>query len=725
MKYIIPILIFYNHILFSQTQPAIKPIPSTDQYFERKIIDEYRNIENVEDSTVTNWMKGQNSYANSILQSIPNRQYLINKLDEIDNKKEYSISYLQTTDNNRYFYFKTQARENIQKLYFRNGFNGKEELLFTSADYKKNNKEYVINYIKPNDDGSKVVIALTEGGKEIGEMIIIDVDKKIILPYTITHCWPSDGGGVSWLPDGSGFIYLHYPIIDNKSDLFLKNMTAVVYKIGDDPEKIHSILSKKEYPELNLKEEDFPIVSIHKNNSNYLIAKIGGAANFSDTYYANFSELNSKHINWKPLYKKEDKIVDYALVKDDLYYISAKGTKNNFVARTSLKTPNFSQSEIIIKEMKYEVIGTVYSTKDGLFITTTKNGVEAKMYSYNSQGTFREIKLPISAGNINLATKSNNYSDIWVTCSGWNSPNRRYKYNISENKFIPENINPVIEFPEFKDIKVLETSVKSHDGKDIPLSIIYNKELNSKEKRPLLVLGYGAYGISYNPFYAPIALLWAVKGGIVAYTHVRGGGEKGEEWHLGGYKKTKSNSWKDFISCIEYMHKEGYSSPDKTAIWGISAGGIVVGRTMTERPDLIKAVIAAAGTLNTIRMEASPNGANSVKEFGTVKNKDEFGYLYEMDSYQHIKKGIKYPATLITTGYNDPRVPVWMSAKFAAKLMADNTSKNPILLKVDFDGGHGIDKTKKKSYEDIADIFAFALWQLGHPEYQPGRNDTK
>ncbi|WP_336688238.1 prolyl oligopeptidase family serine peptidase [Chryseobacterium bernardetii] len=725
MKYIIPILIFYNHILFSQTQPAIKPIPSTDQYFERKIIDEYRNIENVEDSTVTNWMKGQNSYANSILQSIPNRQYLINKLDEIDNKKEYSISYLQTTDNNRYFYFKTQARENIQKLYFRNGFNGKEELLFTSADYKKNNKEYVINYIKPNDDGSKVVIALTEGGKEIGEMIIIDVDKKIILPYTITHCWPSDGGGVSWLPDGSGFIYLHYPIIDNKSDLFLKNMTAVVYKIGDDPEKIHSILSKKEYPELNLKEEDFPIVSIHKNNSNYLIAKIGGAANFSDTYYAKFSELNSKHINWKPLYKKEDKIVDYALVKDDLYYISAKGAKNNFVARTSLKTPNFSQSEIIIKEMKYEVIGTVYSTKDGLFITTTKNGVETKMYSYNSQGTFREIKLPISAGNINLATKSNNYSDIWVTCSGWNSPNRRYKYNISENKFIPENINPVIEFPEFKDIKVLETSVKSHDGKDIPLSIIYNKELNSKEKRPLLVLGYGAYGISYNPFYAPIALLWAVKGGIVAYTHVRGGGEKGEEWHLGGYKKTKSNSWKDFISCIEYMHKEGYSSPDKTAIWGISAGGIVVGRTMTERPDLIKAVIAAAGTLNTIRMEASPNGANSVKEFGTVKNKDEFGYLYEMDSYQHIKKGIKYPAILITTGYNDPRVPVWMSAKFAAKLMADNTSKNPILLKVDFDGGHGIDKTKKKSYEDIADIFAFALWQLGHPEYQPERNETK
>lgn len=718
-------MIFCNHILFSQTKIVIKQIPSTDQYFEKKIIDEYRNIENVKDSSVIDWMKRQNSYTSSILQSIPNRQYLIDKLGEMDSKSEYSISYLQITDNDKYFYLKREVKENIQKLYVRNRFDGKEELLFTSAEYKKNNKEYVINYIKPNYDGSKIVVSLTEGGKEIGDMIIIDVEKKNILPYTITHCWPSDGGGVSWLPDNNGFIYLYYPIMDNKSDLFLKNMAAVVYKIGDDPEKIHPILSKKDYLELNLKEEDFPIVSINKNNQNYLIAKIGGATNFSDTYYADFSELNNKHINWKPLYKKEDKVVDYTLVKDNLYYVSAKGVKNNFVAHTSLRSPNFLQPQIIINELKDEVIGAVYSTKDGLFITTTKNGVEAKLYFYNSQEKLQEIILPISAGNVNLTTKSNSYSDLWVTCSGWNSPDRRYKYNVSENKFVPENINPIVEFSDFKDVKVLETTVKSHDGKDIPLSIIYNKELNPREKLPLLVLGYGAYGTSYSPFYAKIALLWAIKGGIVAYTHVRGGGEKGEEWHLDGYKKTKPNSWKDFISCIEFMHKKGYSEPDKTAIWGSSAGGIVMGRTMTEKPDLVKAVIIGAGSLNTVRMETSPNGPNNIKEFGTVKNKDEFDYLYEMDSYHHIKKGIKYPATLITGGYNDPRVPVWVPAKFAAKLMADNISKNPILLKVDFDGGHGRDNTKKKAYEDIADIFAFALWQLGHPDYQPKEHINK
>lgn len=722
MKYIFTFLIFCNQILFSQKQKVIKPLPSTDQYFDTKIIDEYRNLENVKDSSVIGWMKEQNNYTNAILKAIPSRQYLIDKLDEMDSKNEYSISYLQITDNDKYFYIKRQVKENVQKLYLRNGFEAKEELLFTPAEYKKNNKEYVINYIKPNYDGSKIVVALTEGGKEIGEMIIIDVEKKVILPYTITNCWPSDGGGVSWLPDNNSFIYLHYPIIDNKSDSFLKNMASVVYKIGSDPKIIHPILSKKDYPELNLKEEDFPIVSINKNNQNYLIAKIGGAANFSDTYYADFSELNNKHISWKTLYKKEDKIVDYTLVKDDLYYVSAKDAKNNFVAHTSLKKPNFLKAEIIIPEIIDEVIGSVYSTKDGLFVTTTKNGVESKLYFYTPQTKLNKLILPIPSGNIKLTTKSNNYSDIWVTCSGWINTDKRYKYSVSENKFTSENINPIIEFADFKQIKVLETTVKSHDGKDIPLSIIYNKELNPKEKLPLLVLGYGAYANSYSPFYAKIALLWIIKGGIVAYTHVRGGGEKGEEWHLGGFKKTKPNSWKDFISCIEYMHEKGYSSPSKTAIWGSSAGGIVMGRTMTEKPDLIKAVIIAAGTLNTIRMETAPNGPNNIKEFGTVKNKDEFGYLYEMDSYHHIKKGTKYPATLITGGYNDPRVPIWISAKFAAKLMSDNTSKNPVLLKVDFDGGHGRDNTKKKAYEDIADIFAFAFWQLGHPDYQPKEN---
>lgn len=261
--------------------------------------------------------------------------------------------------------------------------------------------------------------------------------------------------------------------------------------------------------------------------------------------------------------------------------------------------------------------------------------------------------------------------------------------------------------------------MKSCDGQDIPLTLIYKKNISLDSNNPVLIDAYGAYGTNMNPFFAKTYLLWVLKGGIVAVAHVRGGGEKGEIWHKGGYKETKSNSWKDLISCAEYLVKEKYTSHSKMAIWGASAGGITVGRAMTERPKLFKAVIIESGILNPLRIESMPNGLNSVKEFGSINNENEFKGLLEMDAYQHLNKKIRYPATLITTGINDPRVSTWMPAKFAAKLKEVNSSDNPILLKVDYEGGHGGSIPLMQRYSNLADIFAFAFWQLGHPDYQP------
>jgi prolyl oligopeptidase len=213
-------------------------------------------------------------------------------------------------------------------------------------------------------------------------------------------------------------------------------------------------------------------------------------------------------------------------------------------------------------------------------------------------------------------------------------------------------------------------------------------------------------------------MLWVQKGGIVVIAHVRGGGEKGEPWHEGGYKITKSNSWKDLISCAEYMIREKYTSKNKIAIWGASAGGITIGRAITERPDLFKVAIIDAGVVNATRMEFTPNGLNSAKEFGSLQNEAEFKALLEMDAYQQIRKGEKYPATLITSGINDPRVSPWMPAKFAAKLFAADKSENPLFLKIDYEGGHGSDIPVAQKYDNIADTFAFAFWQLGHPDYE-------
>ncbi len=214
-------------------------------------------------------------------------------------------------------------------------------------------------------------------------------------------------------------------------------------------------------------------------------------------------------------------------------------------------------------------------------------------------------------------------------------------------------------------------------------------------------------------------MMWAKAGGIMAIAHVRGGGEKGERWHLGGYKETKPNSWRDLIDCTEYLIKERYTSKNKVAIFGTSAGGITVGRAMTERPDLFKVAVVNVGLTNTIRNEITPNGPGNIAELGTVEKPDEFKALLEMDAFHHIKDGVKYPATLITAGINDERVVSWIPAKFAAKLIKKNSSENPILLKVDYEGGHGGEVPIAQIYANLGEIFAFVAWQLGFPDYQP------
>jgi prolyl oligopeptidase len=235
---------------------------------------------------------------------------------------------------------------------------------------------------------------------------------------------------------------------------------------------------------------------------------------------------------------------------------------------------------------------------------------------------------------------------------------------------------------------------------------------------PTLLSGYGAYGSASSAYFDPQRLAWLERGGILAIAHIRGGGAYGQEWHLGGQKLTKKNTWKDFIACAEYLIEEGYTSPAKLAGQGGSAGGILIGRAITERPDLFAAALIDVGCLDAIRMETTTNGVPNIQEFGTVKKEDEFHALLEMSSYHHVVDGEKYPAVLLSHGINDPRVEPWMSGKMCARLRAATSSGKPILFRVDYQAGHGIGSTKTQYQEGLADKWAFLLWQMGAPGFQ-------
>ena len=253
---------------------------------------------------------------------------------------------------------------------------------------------------------------------------------------------------------------------------------------------------------------------------------------------------------------------------------------------------NSDFAEVIVPENPSAPITSFSMTSDGLYYTLSVNGVQEKLYflSFGSN-LVKELILPFTAGNLVLKAKGTRFSDFWVTISGWTSKPQRYRYLPQKDEFRLENLSTPVDFPEFNGLVTEEWMVASHDGVKVPLSIIYKKGISKNGDTPLLIYGYGSYGISMSPMFSPAMLLWAMEGGVLAIAHVRGGGELGNVWYKGGYKTTKPNTWKDLIACTEFMIDEGYTSPENIAIYSGSAGGIMVGRAMTERPDLYAAVI--------------------------------------------------------------------------------------------------------------------------------------
>ncbi|MBB6372574.1 prolyl oligopeptidase family serine peptidase [Chryseobacterium shigense] len=719
---------FVVFIRAQKSNPA-PSVPANDDYHGVKILDEYRNLENLQDLGTINWMKSQTNYANSILDKIPNRNYYQEKRLEFDKRQGYSISDLKIARNNKYFYLKRNGDEKIAKLYYREGFQGKEEMLYDPADFisadktPDNKNEFIINYISPDWEGNRIAISLSKNGKEISEIIIMDVKGKHIHPEIITNTEPANVGGVKWLDDNSGFFYSYFLINDSQSQEFYKNTKTILYKLGTDPKKLIDVFSSANNPDLKITEEKFPIILDFDVHDKYYVGMLVDYEDYRQTFIIKKQDLLQGRKNWKPLYNRDDKVRSLQVVNNEGFFLSRyNNTPNYKLCKTNIENPDFKNPEILIPEKKDEVIKAYNVTKDGIYYTTTKNGIEAKLYLYKD-GKDIPIHLPYISGSIDLQSKGKDYSDIWVTCSGWANDEQRFRYNQKSGTFSLESLVPIIEYPEFKDVIVEEITVKARDGEEVPLSLIYSKNLKKDGKNPVLIDSYGSYGTSNSPYFAKGYMLWALQGGITAIAHVRGGGEKGEKWRLGGFKETKPNTWRDLIDCTEYLIKEKYTSKDKVAIWGVSAGGITVGRAMTERPDLFKAVILEVGMANAIRDEISAN--NNAKEFGTVKDPKEFKALLEMDAYHHIKKGVKYPSTLITGGINDERVAIWEPVKFAAKLMASDASANPVLLKVDYEGGHGGNVSVEHAYSNLSDIFAFALWQLGNPDYQPKENIQK
>lgn len=698
-------------------QPPAAPVKVvTEDYFGTSIADPYRYMENLEDEKVQAWLKSQTAYANSILHNISGRSALIEKMKEFDQRKSAKITEIKITENDRYFYLKRTPTDESGKLFYRIGFQGVEELLFDPEKYNPSQEmSYVINAISPNHDGSKIALEIAPNGSENAVLIIIDVDKKQTYPEEIDRCWYA---GSSWLPDGNSFLYYRINSTDIRDPNRLINTKSFLHQVGTDPQEDKVMFSREKYPKLAIRPEEMTFMVYDKN-----IKKIFLLAVTVDRYFKAFvapsEDLFKEKIAWKPLFGLEDKVLNFDF-DSNYYYIKTSLNAPSFkLIKIPIDQPEIKTAEEVVSASKNAILDDFTITKNGLFYTLVRNGVESSVYfQENAAKSAKKLKLPFAAGNTFISSKGYKFEDFWIKINGWTSDYRRFKYNANDDTFEAADLSPKPKYPEFSDLKVEELMISSHDGVKVPLSLIYDSNLKRDGSAPILILGYGAYGISINPFFNPNWLLWTKQGGIFAVAHVRGGGELGDQWHMSGQKSTKPNTWKDLIACTEYLHQYKYSSPHKTAIFGGSAGGILIGRAMTERPDLFATAIPLVGVMNPLRAEYTPTGKINVPEFGTSKIEEEFKYLVEMDAYLHVEDGVEYPATLVTSGMNDPRVIAWQPAKFAARLQKANASDEPILFLTDFEAGHGIGSTKSKGFEEKANIFSFSLWQSEHPDFK-------
>lgn len=704
-------------ICFGQyNYPTTPVIPVVDNYFGTNVTDNYRWLENIKDSSVVKWFKEQSDYTNSILSKIPGQQELISEMERLDSMQTIIYGRPRLA-NNTYFFFKRLPGEQIAKIYSRSEAGGSDDLLFDPLNYIKGKVMNVDFDVSKN--GKYLLLNLSEEGKEVSNIRVIDIKSGKLLKDEIKY---SNG---AFLP-GSDNIFVYSKMKNDDVHDFQNTMNTkfMMHVIGTDVASDKELLSRAKYPELRIDSSDYPVINFFAN-SNFIFAQKASVNTNLNLFFAPSSSLNKNKIDWK-IFSKNDNQIKSIIGRDNaVYCLTTKDNNNARVIKVTLPNPDFSKATQIASGDKEWTITDLFEAKDYLIIRMIKNGIENKNLRYDfKSGKLDEINIPVQ-GTVIIFPYNSSTNKSAVFNTSWTEPINISEYNIANNDFSKGPFYVPANYPGIENLEAREVEVASYDGTMVPLSIIYDKtKFKNNGSNICMLEGYGAYGISVPPVFDPMKLPLLNRGVVYAWAHVRGGGEKGETWHLGGFKNTKQNTWKDFNACAEYLINDKFTSSEKLGCSSGSAGGILIGRAITERPDLYKVAIPQVGVLNPLRAESTPNGPVNAPEFGTINDSLEFTGLLKMDALHSIKPATSYPAMLITTGFNDPRVTSWEPGKFAAAMQAANKPTTPTLLFVNYKGGHFGGSTVKEQMAERAMEDAFLLWQCGDPEFQMDESTT-
>ena len=689
--------------------PLASVRPVAEVLFGTSITDRYRWMEDPKDPEWMPYLMGQNAYARRFLAAIPGRDDLAAKIGAVSGALVI-VSAVQTAGP----YIFTQVRPagaNTYKLYVREGLTGADRLLIDPDALASGTTHYSLDYWQTSPDGRYVAYGISPAGSEDSTLKIMVTATGAILPESFDR---AQAGSPSWLPDGSGLFLnrLKEGTKHGDPDHYLDSV-AWVHRLGTDPGADMKVLTKGSDPNIPMQDIDFPVVATQAGCDVAFGLVERGVQNEIEAYVSPLAAATAGKPAWTKVCDTADAVTNVALRGQDLYLLTHKDAPRFRILRTRTAAPAIANAVEVVAQGR-AVLKGLAGARDAIYVQALDAGL-GQVLRLAPDNSLKPLKLPF-AGAVDGLFADPLRDGCWFFLESWVRP-RVLCFGAPDGTVTVTNISPQPAFDVSK-YQSDEVMVAARDGTMVPLSIVYAKGVKRDGSAPLYLQAYGAYAIDIDPAFSPRLLPWLDLGGVFAVAHVRGGGELGEDWHKAGQKLTKPNTWRDCIDCAKWLIAHQWTRSSKLAVEGTSAGGIMVGRFLTEEPALAAVAIVRVGDSNATRFEFMEAGPANIPEFGTIKDPDGFKGLYEMDAYQHVRDGVAYPSVLLTTGLTDPRVANWEAGKFAARLQVATSSHRPVILRVETDAGHGLGSTRKQRDDESADTYAFILQQTGDPRFK-------
>jgi len=673
--------------------PETKTVDSVDTYFGVKVKDPYRWLEDDRSSETEAWVKSQNQTTFGYLNKIPFREELKERLSKLWNYEKIGAPFIEGD----YTYFSKNDGLQNQNVYYRKKGDNDAEVFLDPNIFSKDGTISLGN-LSFSKNGKILAYSISEGGSDWRKVIVVDVETKDIVEDTLIDIKFSP---LSWYKN-EGFYYSSYDK-PKGSELSAKTDKHKVYyhKLGTSQKDDTLIFGGT--PE----EKHRYIYGNVTEDNRYLVITPRISTSGNKLYIKDLTVPNSKLVT---ILDNTD--TNTSIIQNDgskLFLVTNLNAPNKRIVSVDASNPTSDNWVDVISETEHVLN---ISTGGGYLFAEYMVDVISKVKQYDLNGRLiRDIKLP-GLGSAGGFSGKKDDSILYYSYTNYYKPSSIYSLNPKTGETV-SYWKPHIDF-DSNDYESNQVFFISKDGTKVPMMITHKKGIELSSKNPTILYGYGGFNISLTPSFSITNAVWMEQGGILAVPNLRGGGEYGRAWHDAGTQMKKQNVFDDFIAAGEYLIANYYTSYDYLALRGGSNGGLLVGATMTQRPDLAKVALPAVGVLDMLRYHTFTSGAGWAYDYGTSEqSKEMFEYLKGYSPVHNVKEGIEYPATLITTGDHDDRVVPAHSFKFASELQRKQSGTNPTLIRIETDAGHGAGTPVSKIIAQYSDVFGFTLYNMG------------